>query len=137
MTTAAETDERPFGTLESQIPDAERFKECIPFSVRCRNCKASFAFSSLVAVVESETKVSLLTRTSIQLLTRKSRPRYVAPMVLSALVARQNSAFRACRCSWRTSSGRGSRSSTKGERSARIPSAGSKPEWSVFMVVAA
>jgi len=60
VTTAAETDERPFGTLESQIPDAERFKECIPFSVRCRNCKASFAFSSLVAVVESETKVSLL-----------------------------------------------------------------------------
>ncbi|EJD43695.1 hypothetical protein AURDEDRAFT_88520 [Auricularia subglabra TFB-10046 SS5] len=47
VTVVGETEERAFGSLESQVPDTERFKECEPFVVRCRGCTNSFAFSSL------------------------------------------------------------------------------------------
>jgi DNA polymerase alpha subunit A len=42
---AAENEERPFETLESQIPDKERFKDSEPFTVRCPRCEASTSFS--------------------------------------------------------------------------------------------
>lgn len=45
--TGGEQEERPFGSLESQVPDKERFKQCEPFYVRCRACKQSFAFGAL------------------------------------------------------------------------------------------
>ncbi|KZV91997.1 hypothetical protein EXIGLDRAFT_615021, partial [Exidia glandulosa HHB12029] len=44
---SGEQEERPFGTLESQVPDKERFKQCEPFRVKCRSCKKIFAFGSL------------------------------------------------------------------------------------------
>jgi len=43
----AETQEREFGTLDSLIPDKERFKESDPFVIRCRGCQGSFAFSRI------------------------------------------------------------------------------------------
>ncbi|KZW04323.1 hypothetical protein EXIGLDRAFT_758619 [Exidia glandulosa HHB12029] len=39
---SGEQEERPFGTLESQVPDKERFKQCEPFRVKCRSCKKVF-----------------------------------------------------------------------------------------------
>ncbi|KAI6139794.1 hypothetical protein BKA82DRAFT_955077 [Pisolithus tinctorius] len=33
-----------FATLESQIPDSERFKDCQPFFIRCRKCKGEAEF---------------------------------------------------------------------------------------------
>ncbi|KAI9700773.1 MAG: DNA-directed DNA polymerase alpha catalytic subunit pol1 [Candelina mexicana] len=34
--------------LESQVEDAVRFKDAVPFSLRCRFCKAAFTFDGLV-----------------------------------------------------------------------------------------
>ncbi|KZS94508.1 DNA polymerase alpha catalytic subunit [Sistotremastrum niveocremeum HHB9708] len=44
QTTSTEQDERLFGTLDSQIPDKERFKDADELIVRCRKCKTTFAF---------------------------------------------------------------------------------------------
>lgn len=40
-----DADERPFGSMESQMPDDERFKDCDPLLVRCRNCEGQMPFS--------------------------------------------------------------------------------------------
>ncbi|KAH7105955.1 DNA polymerase family B-domain-containing protein [Auriculariales sp. MPI-PUGE-AT-0066] len=61
--TATDREERSFGSLDSQIPDSERFKGCQPFSVRCRRCKSSFAFGALVPTVENDIKTSIFTAT--------------------------------------------------------------------------
>ncbi len=45
--TAASIDDRPFGSLESQIPDVERFKDARPFVVHCGQCNAEFSFKSV------------------------------------------------------------------------------------------
>ncbi|KAI0048775.1 hypothetical protein FA95DRAFT_1678116 [Auriscalpium vulgare] len=42
---AAETEERYFGTLESQLPESERYKDAAPFVVRCRSCDTQTAFT--------------------------------------------------------------------------------------------
>lgn len=34
--------------LESQVPDAVRFKDAIPLQLRCRGCKSSFSFRGLI-----------------------------------------------------------------------------------------
>ena len=44
-TTATETEERRFSALDSQIPDAERYKDAPPFVVRCRACESNVAFA--------------------------------------------------------------------------------------------
>ena len=38
--------------LESQIPDAERFKDAVPLSLRCRVCTSSFNFEGLCTSTE-------------------------------------------------------------------------------------
>lgn len=40
--------DREFHPLESQIPDAVRFKDCTPLSLRCRSCKNSTPFDGLL-----------------------------------------------------------------------------------------
>ncbi|KZP01754.1 DNA polymerase alpha catalytic subunit, partial [Calocera viscosa TUFC12733] len=40
-------DEPLFGTLDSQIPDKERFKDVDSLLIRCRKCEASFMFGSM------------------------------------------------------------------------------------------
>ncbi|CAH7685382.1 DNA polymerase alpha subunit A [Phakopsora pachyrhizi] len=40
---------KEFHTLDSQTPDAERFKEATPFSVRCRHCSETTEFRGLQA----------------------------------------------------------------------------------------
>lgn len=37
-----------FTSLDSQLPDKERFKDCEPFLVRCAGCQAEFVISSLL-----------------------------------------------------------------------------------------
>ncbi|MBW0461024.1 hypothetical protein O181_000739 [Austropuccinia psidii MF-1] len=41
--------EREFHTLDSQIPDAERFKNVLPLSVRCRHCGEKSEFKGVQA----------------------------------------------------------------------------------------
>ncbi|KAG5634772.1 hypothetical protein H0H81_000834 [Sphagnurus paluster] len=41
------TDERAFSSLDSQMSDSQRFKDCNPFLVRCRHCKGELPFSPL------------------------------------------------------------------------------------------
>lgn len=43
--TAAESESRAFSTLDSLISDAERYKECDHFVVRCRSCKGQVEFA--------------------------------------------------------------------------------------------
>jgi len=38
----SETEDRPFGSLDSQIPDKDRFKDAEPFVARCRGCSGVF-----------------------------------------------------------------------------------------------
>lgn len=40
-------EEKAFASLDSQVSDSERFKEAIPFLVRCRNCQGQLPFSPL------------------------------------------------------------------------------------------
>ncbi|KAI0358255.1 hypothetical protein OH77DRAFT_1256462 [Trametes cingulata] len=42
-----EAEERYFGTLDSLMSDAERFKDADPFVVRCRSCKNDVTFTPL------------------------------------------------------------------------------------------
>ncbi|OBZ73519.1 DNA polymerase alpha catalytic subunit [Grifola frondosa] len=44
---AAESEERYFGTLDSLMSDAERFKDAEPFLVRCRSCRGQVAFAPI------------------------------------------------------------------------------------------
>ncbi|KAI0321598.1 hypothetical protein OF83DRAFT_251189 [Amylostereum chailletii] len=44
---AGETEERAFGTLDSQVSDAERYREADPFMVRCRSCDTHTAFAHM------------------------------------------------------------------------------------------
>jgi DNA polymerase alpha subunit A len=43
--TANEAEERRFNVLDSQLPDSERYKDAVPFVVRCRDCGSSVAFA--------------------------------------------------------------------------------------------
>ena len=40
-----DTNERVFGTLESQMPDSIRFKDCEPLTIRCRHCDGRMPFT--------------------------------------------------------------------------------------------
>ncbi|KAL6306263.1 DNA polymerase alpha catalytic subunit [Sparassis latifolia] len=51
----AEAEERAFGTLDSLMSDAERFKDTDPFVVRCRSCQGEVAFAPI-----SDREASLL-----------------------------------------------------------------------------
>ncbi|KAG6831739.1 hypothetical protein H0H87_004008 [Tephrocybe sp. NHM501043] len=44
---AGGSDERTFSSLDSQMSDAKRFKDCQPFIVRCRHCKGELPFAPL------------------------------------------------------------------------------------------
>ncbi|KAJ3546934.1 hypothetical protein NM688_g5461 [Phlebia brevispora] len=44
---AGEAEGRYFSSLDSLMSDAERFKDCDPFLVRCRSCKERVAFSPI------------------------------------------------------------------------------------------
>lgn len=46
-TSAGESEERYFSTLDSLMSDAERFKDASPFVVRCRSCKGEIAFEPI------------------------------------------------------------------------------------------
>lgn len=46
-TSAGESEERSFSTLDSLMSDAERFKDASPFVVRCRSCKGEVAFEPI------------------------------------------------------------------------------------------
>ena len=43
--TANEVEERRFNALDSQLPDSERYKDAVPFVVRCRACEGNVAFA--------------------------------------------------------------------------------------------
>ena len=43
--TATEAEDRRFNTLESRLPESERYKDATPFVVRCRACESSVAFA--------------------------------------------------------------------------------------------
>lgn len=45
--TGGESDERYFGTLDSMMSDAERYKDVDPFVVRCRSCQGQVAFEPI------------------------------------------------------------------------------------------
>ncbi|KAI0731115.1 hypothetical protein C8Q76DRAFT_644698 [Earliella scabrosa] len=45
--TAGESEEKSFGTLDSLMSDAQRFKDADPFLVRCRSCQNSVPFGPL------------------------------------------------------------------------------------------
>ncbi|KAI0692497.1 hypothetical protein BC835DRAFT_1407020 [Cytidiella melzeri] len=45
--TAAESEARAFHSLDSLVSDAERYKDCEPFLVRCRSCKGQVAFAPI------------------------------------------------------------------------------------------
>ncbi|PCH44462.1 hypothetical protein WOLCODRAFT_105176 [Wolfiporia cocos MD-104 SS10] len=44
---AGESEERHFGTLDSLMSDAERYKDADPFVVRCRSCHGQVAFDPI------------------------------------------------------------------------------------------
>ena len=44
---AGESEEKSFGTLDSLMSDAQRFKDADPFLVRCRSCQNSVPFGPL------------------------------------------------------------------------------------------
>ncbi|KAF8064215.1 DNA polymerase family B-domain-containing protein [Lyophyllum atratum] len=46
-TSVSGPDERAFSSLDSQMSDAERFKNCEQFLVRCRHCKGELPFAPL------------------------------------------------------------------------------------------
>ncbi|KAI0272419.1 hypothetical protein BC834DRAFT_921889 [Gloeopeniophorella convolvens] len=54
--TITEAEGRHFGTLESQLPDSERFKDAAPFVVRCRACGGSVNFAPISNRAESLVK---------------------------------------------------------------------------------
>lgn len=43
----ASVDGDPYRTLDSQVPDKERFRDATQFVVRCRECEGSFAFAPI------------------------------------------------------------------------------------------
>ena len=43
--TATESEDRRFSTLESRLPESERYKDATPFVVRCRACECMVAFA--------------------------------------------------------------------------------------------
>ncbi|BGP49603.1 DNA-directed DNA polymerase alpha catalytic subunit pol1 [Rhodotorula kratochvilovae] len=49
--------EREFKTLQSQISDAQRFRDCEPLRIRCRACSAESAFDGI-----SENKAGMLSK---------------------------------------------------------------------------
>ncbi|KAI9509680.1 hypothetical protein F5148DRAFT_1185768 [Russula earlei] len=55
-TTSNEVEERRFSALESQLPDSERYKDAVPFVVRCRACECSVAFAPVTNKAESLVK---------------------------------------------------------------------------------
>ena len=42
-----ESEERAFSTLDSQISDTDRFKDSIPFLIRCRHCQGQVPFEPI------------------------------------------------------------------------------------------
>ncbi|KAI0255725.1 DNA polymerase alpha catalytic subunit [Lactifluus subvellereus] len=55
-TTTNETEEGRFSTLESQLPESERYKDAVPFVVRCRACECCVAFAPVANRAESLVK---------------------------------------------------------------------------------
>ena len=49
ITAGAGEVEREFHTLESQISDADRFKDAEPFSIHCRQCHTETTYRGLVS----------------------------------------------------------------------------------------
>ena len=54
-TTGGDSDERTFGTLDSLLSDAQRYKDAEPFLVRCRACQATLPF---VGVTDRQVSVA-------------------------------------------------------------------------------
>ncbi|CAE6337459.1 unnamed protein product [Rhizoctonia solani] len=57
----AAVDDDPYRTLESQIPDKERFREAAQFIIRCRKCEGSAIFSPVGA-----TEVPIITSAGVR-----------------------------------------------------------------------
>ena len=49
-TTHVEEQEKDFNTLESLIPDKQRFKDTDPFVMMCKKCEGSFEFAAVGSV---------------------------------------------------------------------------------------
>jgi hypothetical protein len=99
-TTITDTDERRFSVLESQLPDSKRYKDAVPFVVRCgaSECSVGFAPVANRAVRLSpkrSTKCFLDPHGHISSRSRWSRPR--EPRALCAIEAFKQ---RACKSSW-------------------------------------
>ncbi|KAH8929184.1 hypothetical protein BT69DRAFT_1307109 [Atractiella rhizophila] len=61
LTTTTEEVEREFQTLESQITDAERFKDAAPLNLTCCYCRQSFDFTGFHNLSTNHTKASGIT----------------------------------------------------------------------------
>jgi DNA polymerase alpha subunit A len=46
-TSAGDAEERYFGTLDSQIPESQRYLDIDPFRIRCRHCKQETEFAQI------------------------------------------------------------------------------------------
>ncbi|KAJ2906769.1 putative dna polymerase alpha catalytic subunit protein [Zalerion maritima] len=55
-------DDMEIHPLESQIPDAVRFRDCARLSLRCRACKKTFPFEGLVRSADGMTKDGIVCR---------------------------------------------------------------------------
>lgn len=51
--TVTEAEDRRFSTLESRLPESERYKDATPFVVRCRECECSVAFAPVTNRADS------------------------------------------------------------------------------------
>ncbi|KEP54793.1 DNA polymerase II [Rhizoctonia solani 123E] len=61
QTSVAAVDSDPYRTLDSQIPDKERFREAAQFLIRCRKCEGSAVFSPV-----GTTEVPIITSAGVR-----------------------------------------------------------------------
>jgi len=92
-------DERVFSGLDSQISDAERFKDASPFRVRCRHCQGQLNFLPINAPEVSQFN-SLQSQFSPMMFRRQifcfllAQPVLHVPKLLLVVVSKHNSKFR-------------------------------------------
>lgn len=92
-------DERVFSGLDSQISDAERFKDASPFRVRCRHCQGQLTFLPINASEVSQS-YSLQSQFSSMITWRQifcfllAQPVLRVPKPLLVVVSKHNSKFR-------------------------------------------
>jgi hypothetical protein len=94
--TSSGPNERTFSALDTQISDAERFRDATPFRVRCRHCQGQLAFSI------SETEVRQCCRgTGSTLIVSPRRHLFYLSQGQRVLFAQKQSARAAYKPNWR------------------------------------